>query len=206
MLGNCWREIYIDKFFSFLPFCMPTFKAPGKITSTIFYRFRQWFLTFQILFKAVPSWHFTFPTKVSSVSKVKHPPSSLVLIKWMTSTSSLIRAISDAQLSWAELNSKLNRRTLLSKVRLLIQASNSVFRTLFSSNQVISKCQRFSKKGSFQWRNSRLSYGWRAAKPIQIQIAVLNRFRHRTFHVLNSTNRARLMKSSVSELGQNHPF
>ena len=53
----------------------------------------------------------------------------------------------------------------------------------------------------FQSRDFRLSQAKRTAKAFLIQIAVPNRFRRRTFHVLNCRYLVRLMKRSASELG-----
>ena len=50
-------------------------------------------------------------------------------------------------------------------------------------------------------RYSRLSQGWRTAKPIRIISAVSNWFRRRTSHELNSWNSIRLMWSTASEPG-----
>ena len=58
-----------------------------------------------------------------------------------------------------------------------------------------------SESKPFQRWNSWQSQAGRTAKPFQVQIAVLNWFRCRTFHVLNSRYYVRLMKSSASELG-----
>ena len=46
-----------------------------------------------------------------------------------------------------------------------------------------------------------LSQAWRMAKPIQIQLNILNWFRRRTLHELKSLNLIRLMWSTVFETG-----
>jgi len=58
ILGNCCREINIEAFF-----CVCTFRAPGKITRAIFYRF-FFSLAFQILFACEAALSLHFPLKL----------------------------------------------------------------------------------------------------------------------------------------------